>query len=500
MKAGNLSGLQHHVQRETQHHTNPDIDTTKSHLNYDLIHGDQSISFHKHVQDIIASQRTSQRAIRKDAVLVHTWIISSDTAFFEELSPSETKRYFEVATQYFADRYGTQNIAYAHVHLDETTPHMHIGIVPMTEDGRLSAKTLFSRNALREIQGQLASVLQMEGFDIQRGEENSKREHLSVAEFKLQAKQRELERLEHKQAELIAKSTQLDPTKFIHAAVDEQVEQKQPGWFGKWEDVPTGRKILDATTFDEIKDLVEGYQAQAIQIERQQHHIQSLEQKQQQQARQMQHFETRLAQKEQINQHLQAQLHKTEKEATKWRKIAETWKQVVTRLLPELGREVSQKIGIFLGKQLDRVKIAVRQVFQPHDPLRDAAEHGQALSLNQRLYIADMCQWEDQPLQSDSQTKEWATTPFTPIMQDDSYRERILFRLEAIERWEQTDPITFLEYNWPEQARHELSNYLDKPSEEQARYLQQEVAIHIQRQERNAHKARIQDYGRDFTR
>ncbi|EUJ42333.1 plasmid recombination protein, partial [Listeria fleischmannii] len=61
MKAGNLSGLQHHVQRETQHHTNPDIDTTKSHLNYDLIHGDQSISFHKHVQDIIASQRTSQR-------------------------------------------------------------------------------------------------------------------------------------------------------------------------------------------------------------------------------------------------------------------------------------------------------------------------------------------------------------------------------------------------------------------------------------------------------
>uniref|UniRef100_UPI001C6FC6BA hypothetical protein n=1 Tax=Listeria sp. ILCC792 TaxID=1918331 RepID=UPI001C6FC6BA len=87
-----------------------------------------------------------------------------------------------------------------------------------------------------------------------------------------------------------------------------------------------------------------------------------------------------------------------------------------------------------------------------------------------------------------------------PIMQDDSYRERILFRLEAIDRWEQTNPSTFLEYNWPEQARHDLNDYLDKPPEEQARYLQQEVAIHIQRHERNAHKARIQDYGRDFTR
>ena len=30
-------------------------------------------------------------------------------------------------------------MAYAQVHLDETTPHMHLGIVPM-KDGRLSGK------------------------------------------------------------------------------------------------------------------------------------------------------------------------------------------------------------------------------------------------------------------------------------------------------------------------------------------------------------------------
>ena len=30
----------------------------------------------------------------------------------------------------------------AYVHMDETTPHMHYASVPVTEDGRLSAKSL----------------------------------------------------------------------------------------------------------------------------------------------------------------------------------------------------------------------------------------------------------------------------------------------------------------------------------------------------------------------
>jgi hypothetical protein len=40
--------------------------------------------------------------------------------------------------------YGKQNIAYATVHNDEQTPHMHLGVVPM-RDGKLQGKlkTLF---------------------------------------------------------------------------------------------------------------------------------------------------------------------------------------------------------------------------------------------------------------------------------------------------------------------------------------------------------------------
>ena len=49
-------------------------------------------------------------------------------------------------------------MAYAQVHLDETTPHMHLGVVPMTE-GKLSGKTVFNRQTLKRNQSDLPEFL-----------------------------------------------------------------------------------------------------------------------------------------------------------------------------------------------------------------------------------------------------------------------------------------------------------------------------------------------------
>src|SRR5699024_11488469 len=53
--------------------------------------------------------------------------------------PGEQKRFFEESYKLFSERYGKQNIAYATVHNDEQTPHMHLGVVPM-RDGKLQGK------------------------------------------------------------------------------------------------------------------------------------------------------------------------------------------------------------------------------------------------------------------------------------------------------------------------------------------------------------------------
>ena len=182
MKTGNLTGSQKHNQREFKNHSNLDIDSERENLNYDLVN-DEHIKYQDKVKEIIDTQRESTRAIRKDAVLVNEWIVTSNQKFFEDMDDKEVRKFFETSLEYFSDKFGSQNMAYAQVHLDETTPHMHLGIVPMSE-GKLSSKTVFDRQTLRDIQDELPKLLKEKGFKIERGIENSERTNLSVATYK----------------------------------------------------------------------------------------------------------------------------------------------------------------------------------------------------------------------------------------------------------------------------------------------------------------------------
>ncbi len=193
-KSSNIVGLQRHNQRENKNYSNQDVDTTMSYLNYDLVNFEK-ISFTKKVKGIIDTKRTTKKAIRKDAVTYCECIISSDNEFFRKLDIKEQQRFFEVSLKFLENRIGKDNIISANVHLDETTPHMHLGFVPMNLDGSLSAKKMVNRNFLREIQENLPYTLQKNGFDIQRGEKDNNVKHLDQKIYKSNLN-KEIKRLE----------------------------------------------------------------------------------------------------------------------------------------------------------------------------------------------------------------------------------------------------------------------------------------------------------------
>src|SRR5699024_7573696 len=157
-----LKGMQFHNQRERKSRTNDDIDHERTRENYDL-KNDKNIDYNERVKEIIESQKTGTRKTRKDAVLVNELLVTSDRdffeqldpgeqkRFFEQLDPGEQKRFFEESYKLFSERYGKQNIAYATVHNDEQTPHMHLGVVPM-RDGKLQGKNVFNRQELLWLQ------------------------------------------------------------------------------------------------------------------------------------------------------------------------------------------------------------------------------------------------------------------------------------------------------------------------------------------------------------
>ena len=164
-----VRGIQSHNNRERESHSNPDIDYERSGHNYDL-HESASGNYAEAIQNRI-DDLLLVKAVRKDAVHMCGLIVSSDSAFFEKLPPEETRRFFEESKAFLTEFVGAENVISAMVHMDEKTPHMHFLHVPVTPDGRLNAKEIYTRESLKKLQTELPRHLQSSGFDLQRGVE-----------------------------------------------------------------------------------------------------------------------------------------------------------------------------------------------------------------------------------------------------------------------------------------------------------------------------------------
>ena len=182
IKSGAVGGIQSHNNREHEPKTNPDVDMSRSEDNYDLISCD---NYKRSIKEKLSNLVESSRAVRKDAVVVCNFIVTSDSETMEALGADRQREFFEDSVKWFSDRYGADRVLNATVHMDETTPHLHIGVMPITQDGRLSAKAIFTKTEMKAIQTEFARDVG-EKYGLERGVEGSERTHLSEARFKEQ--------------------------------------------------------------------------------------------------------------------------------------------------------------------------------------------------------------------------------------------------------------------------------------------------------------------------
>ena len=150
--SSDVKGIEIHDLRKKDgiSHTNKDIDWNRTALNYDL-HAEQNINYQKTVKDKISALNLP-KAVRKDAVVMAQALVTSDNDFFVDKSDMEIQEFFQLSYGFIRSKFGGKNIVSATVHMDERTPHMHVNFVPVTPDGRLSAKSLFTPASLRQLQ------------------------------------------------------------------------------------------------------------------------------------------------------------------------------------------------------------------------------------------------------------------------------------------------------------------------------------------------------------
>ena len=131
---------------ETYQASNPQIDFTRTRNNYNIIKRQRSYT--QFINDKIEALDLLTK-VRKDAVLMCSFVVGSDRVFFSRLSPLEQQQFFVDCTRFFAERYGEDNIISAVFHLGETKPHLHPNFIPNAH-GRFCTQQLFARNELKK--------------------------------------------------------------------------------------------------------------------------------------------------------------------------------------------------------------------------------------------------------------------------------------------------------------------------------------------------------------
>lgn len=192
-KRTDISGIQKEATRTATEYNNQ----VKPGMNTGNVNLIQSNNWMQDIQDEI--NRAGAKT-RSNSVVALDAIYTASGEFFKDKSNEEKNQFFRDCLEFHQRKFG--HVISAVVHYDETTPHLHILSVPLTHDGRLSA---------REIVGNRANLSKMQteffeqvgkGYGLERGiqmDGQEKKKHITAQEWQLrqvkQEKAKELEEL-----------------------------------------------------------------------------------------------------------------------------------------------------------------------------------------------------------------------------------------------------------------------------------------------------------------
>lgn len=184
-KGGAVAGCERHNERKKEaYKSNPDIDINKSKYNYHIIQAPK-YTYSRQIKDLIKRYGCK---VRKDSVKLVETLITASPDFMNKLSEKEKREYFERATEFIKQEVGEDRIISAVVHMDESTPHMHLVFCPINKDGKLSAKSILgNQKSLSEWQTRFYECMHERWNELERGKsaQETKRKHIPTWLFKM---------------------------------------------------------------------------------------------------------------------------------------------------------------------------------------------------------------------------------------------------------------------------------------------------------------------------
>ena len=179
-------GIGNHIDRKAgAEHSYRHADPQRRHLNQ-IYHVNEycKMPLHKAIEGRIKEGYKAKKGIRSDAVKYQTHVLTGTHEDMLRLfSNQETaEAWIKANYAFMVGEFGEENIVRFVLHRDERTPHIHVVTVPLTKDGRLSAKEVMgNRKDMQERQDRYADAMKVFGLD--RGIRNTGIKHESAKEY-----------------------------------------------------------------------------------------------------------------------------------------------------------------------------------------------------------------------------------------------------------------------------------------------------------------------------
>lgn len=175
-------------------HSNEDIDPTRTGDNITRVYNAETGKYEdckdsRQLLDALDKRLQSvKKPLRKDAVVLRPVILQLDPEWYAaNQDEAARKKSYNRMLQWAGDTFGRENMIGFSLHQDETNPHIHVLVTPVTSDGRLSQKDWYSGPAaLRQMHDGLREHMQKAGFDIEmrRKKPGKHAKRLSEGEYK----------------------------------------------------------------------------------------------------------------------------------------------------------------------------------------------------------------------------------------------------------------------------------------------------------------------------
>lgn len=187
-----LNVIYRHNERKNTNYSNKDIIRENGKNNYSL---KQCPTTYEKVFRDIKNKYNLQGKIKNISNVACEYIITASPDFFENLSQQEIKRYFETAYRFVCGfkNLGEQYIISAKVHLDESTPHLHLVYLPVVHTiDKKSGKNIEKlcctdfwkgKNSYKYLQDNFYDYITKSGFDLERGDTKDNK-HIKIEDLK----------------------------------------------------------------------------------------------------------------------------------------------------------------------------------------------------------------------------------------------------------------------------------------------------------------------------